>query len=306
MQKKILKFVAVIVTCASIIYLLKTTDLDLLSRTLAKANLFDLFCAFLVSVVGLFLHSYRWELCLSSHPVKIQYLTLTKFMFISNFFNNTFLSVIGGEVYKTTVISKLLGFRFSVMSVAMAKATNLVVTLITPICIAIWVPNKFFSNPTFSLITLTSLFALFCFVVAWLMLSSRLLEPMIKKYGILKEYLKWALMTKLLFSGFVFLLLTALHFYLISKAFSVSIDLISWIYIVPSVVIITMLPISLNGLGMREFALVILLGYFGIGQEVSVAIGFSSFLVALALAAVGGAVLLIDSIKRARQENISQ
>ena len=53
------------------------------------------------------------------------------------------------------------------------------------------------------------------------------------------------------------------HYYLIAKALSFPVPLATFFLVVPIATVITMLPISINGIGLRENAFVFLLGTLG-------------------------------------------
>ena len=96
--------------------------------------------------------------------------------------------------------------------------------------------------------------------------------------------------------------LSVLAFKLIGDAVGSRLSLGSWMMIVPPVTLIQLVPVSLAGWGVREAALVIALGSFGVPAEaalaVSVLMGFSLILVGLP----GGLIWLADwDIARARR-----
>jgi len=79
-------------------------------------------------------------------------------------------------------------------------------------------------------------------------------------------------------------------FYLLALALGVELNLIHWGWIRSSVVLLTLLPISIAGLGIREGAFVILLGPFGIEPTSAVAYSFILFIQILVLAGLGGLI----------------
>ena len=62
-----------------------------------------------------------------------------------------------------------------------------------------------------------------------------------------------------------------------------------------AVVVLTMVPVSLGGLGIREAALVFLLGPYGVAPERAIALSFLILLAAAVYAAVGGALQAIQA-----------
>ena len=70
-----------------------------------------------------------------------------------------------------------------------------------------------------------------------------------------------------------------------------------WI-LVPMVSLLTMLPVSINGMGMRESAMVLFLAPLGIAESVAVTLALLWFAVFLAVSLMGGVVYLVGSFQR--------
>jgi len=67
---------------------------------------------------------------------------------------------------------------------------------------------------------------------------------------------------------------------------------------VPVASILTMIPVSISGIGIREGALVYMLGFFGIGKEQALALSVTWFVVMLVTNMIGG----IEFIRRGMEE----
>jgi uncharacterized membrane protein YbhN (UPF0104 family) len=70
-----------------------------------------------------------------------------------------------------------------------------------------------------------------------------------------------------------------------------------WI-VVPMVTLLTMLPISINGMGMRENAMVLFLAPFGVAKDLAVTLGLLWFTVFLVASLAGGLVYLFGQFER--------
>jgi hypothetical protein len=66
-----------------------------------------------------------------------------------------------------------------------------------------------------------------------------------------------------------------------------------FLVIVPVVTLISMVPISLNGMGLREYAFVALLGGIGVDHEGSIALGLLSSAILIVSAVPGGIIYLV-------------
>jgi hypothetical protein len=85
-------------------------------------------------------------------------------------------------------------------------------------------------------------------------------------------------------------------FYSVSQAMGLAVGFWQLASVLPMVAMITVLPITWNGLGLREAAFVTFLGTFGIATAQSVAISLAGFAVILAWNLLGGVVYLVAGV----------
>jgi len=85
-------------------------------------------------------------------------------------------------------------------------------------------------------------------------------------------------------------------FFAVAQAMSLPADFWQLASVLPMVAMVTVLPISWNGLGLREAAFVTFLGVFGVPAAQAVAISLTAFAVILAWNLFGGAVYLVTGV----------
>jgi hypothetical protein len=90
--------------------------------------------------------------------------------------------------------------------------------------------------------------------------------------------------------GFQFLLIV--HFYLIQFAFGGTVPFVSFLVVVPLVFCVMMLPIAINGLGVRESAFVWFLSRAGMDPATALALSLASYVIAVGQGVLGGGVYL--------------
>jgi hypothetical protein len=81
---------------------------------------------------------------------------------------------------------------------------------------------------------------------------------------------------------------------LAARALGISQPLSVWFTVVPLVALAVVLPISINGVGVRENALAVLLRPHGVVPEMAVALGLLWLGTSVATGLVGGVLFLID------------
>ncbi len=80
------------------------------------------------------------------------------------------------------------------------------------------------------------------------------------------------------------------HFYLIARAVGIQLGLGHFFLIVPIATILTMLPVTINGIGIRENAFVFLLTPFAVPAPTTIAFTWIGFGMMLLYGAMGGVV----------------
>jgi glycosyltransferase 2 family protein len=92
--------------------------------------------------------------------------------------------------------------------------------------------------------------------------------------------------------SFVVQSLNVIGVYVIAVGLGVSASLIDLMVLVPPVVLLTMLPVSFAGWGVRESAMVVVLGLLGVGAEQSVAVSVCFGLCMMVVGLPGGLIWL--------------
>src|SRR6185436_16735980 len=79
---------------------------------------------------------------------------------------------------------------------------------------------------------------------------------------------------------------------LVARALGLKIDLAYFFLFVPLLAVIVSLPISFNGIGVREGAGVVLFGLVGVSRAQAFSLQFTTYLVAVAVSLLGGVIVL--------------
>ena len=81
---------------------------------------------------------------------------------------------------------------------------------------------------------------------------------------------------------------------LMARGIGVTLGLGIWFSVVPLIALAIVLPISINGVGIREGGMVFLLSRWGIAEEQAVAIGLLWFFATIVTGLIGGFLFLLD------------
>jgi len=80
---------------------------------------------------------------------------------------------------------------------------------------------------------------------------------------------------------------------LVARALGLHVGLGYFFLFVPLLAVIVSLPISLNGIGVRETAGIVLFGLVGVAKSMAFTLQFTTYLVAVAVSLIGGVVFLV-------------
>ncbi len=79
--------------------------------------------------------------------------------------------------------------------------------------------------------------------------------------------------------------------YLLSRAIGIELGFIDYFYVVPVALFVMLIPISINGIGVRESMFVFLLGSMGVAKSDALVLSLLAFSIFLAHGLMGGLVL---------------
>jgi uncharacterized membrane protein YbhN (UPF0104 family) len=281
--------------------------------------------AFVLYIVGQALCSYKWELLARTLGFRRRIKKFLAYYFIGMFFNLFFLGSIGGDVAKAYLLAgkedsrRRAGYSVLVdrLTGGMALVTIAVIALISSPTIHIlpflfklmqWVGVDIggfaASKQVVSLWmriglvgacivgwTLVLTFPLFLPLLPWL---TRWATKM--KLGDFAVYWSHPVRMTLVFAiSFCFQIINIAVYALLGMALDLGIPWGDYFVIVPLVDLISILPISISGIGVREGAYVGLLYLLGVETSRGLAFGILGFIVVTAASLLGGIIYLFGN-----------
>jgi len=153
---------------------------------------------------------------------------------------------------------------------------------------------------------IVALFAVLCIVLAALLFGDRLArrlnlsDPLSLKgkvVGVLesisfclrnKSLALWVVFVSLFFHGVIVLIN-----YMIFRALEAEVSLIYCSLVIPIILFITLLPLSINGLGIREWAYIYFFGRLGLSMAEAVAASLLFFLLLTLTSLIGGVIFAL-------------
>jgi uncharacterized protein (TIRG00374 family) len=293
-NKGIFVLVKILVSLVILFLLFKNTDTGLFFETITSINPIFFVLAILLFVTSQVISTYRWSLFLRYGGLDMSYFKLLSLYFIGMFFNNFLPTAVGGDLVKGYFLYKASGKGgISLASIFVDRYVGFA-SLVVLAFIALFLGYSYISDtllPWFVLlfICLFSLVSLFLWIEklhnwAFFVLDKitffNINEKIEKFYQALMNYRKYpqVLMTGLGIS-LILQTLGVLTFYVISKGFGMTVPLLLFFLFIPLALTVSMIPVSLAGLGLREGAFVFLFAKIGVSSASALSLSLTWFIV---------------------------
>ncbi|TRZ93931.1 UPF0104 family protein [bacterium] len=319
MAKKIFSiFLRVGISIVLLVFLFRQVDEKVLFGIIRNANKPLLVAAFLIFGLIYLLCIWRWKMLLEAAQIKLP-LKRIVISFAGGIFFNMFLpSTIGGDfvrsvdlaahtkkprqIVATVFLDRLSGYIGLVIVALLAllfgwkllqdRSTLFSVILITALLIAILFfffnsfvfskVNKFFESPG----------------------SGKIKEAIGNLHEEIHHFKnhKRLIIDNLVLSFFI-QIVSPVTFYTIALSLGIKINITYFFIFLPIIGAITLLPISIGGLGLRDAATIFFFAKAGVGKDLAFAMSLMSFLFLLLYAALGGLIYVLTVHHRRLQSD---
>jgi hypothetical protein len=277
---------------------------------LSSASLGWVALAVVCYAAGQWTSAWRWWLLLKPVRLSVRYLTIVAFYFVGMFFNIFLPTIVGGDAVKAILLARETGAPArATMSVFMERNLGLLALfVIATSAAAVAPPVALLGLPVSVLVLL--LFAAFIAInaviftpkayhlvdriiamtpLAGIRSRASSLYDAVVPYRRASGPMAGALALSFLFQGIVILVV-----FLNANALSQPVPLSTLAVFVPLISLAGMLPISVNGLGVRDALYVLLFGRVGVDGAAAAVMAFLYFAVTLVASLPGGIVYVLQ------------
>jgi hypothetical protein len=307
----IIFLVKLLVSAGLIGYFLSRIHVERFLQTFASAKFSYIAVALAVYLVAQGVSAVRWAMLARPLGIKTPFKDLIQYYLIGMFFNLFAPSTVGGDVSRVYYLVKdeeaqakgrAVTTVHAAMSVLMDRAIGMVVLVWLGAMALLLFPYYAVPQAVRSV----------TFLLAVGLLIGALLTPVLRRFLpedghqlavklrlALRSYrLHWrALLAAVLLSLTVHLIQAWMHT-VMGRALGLDVPFSFCLIIYPLVGTFSAIPISLNGLGLREGGYIFLLAVIGIGTEQSIAFGILLFLIVALDSLIGGLVFLSQQMPR--------
>lgn len=310
MKFRLQDILKVLVSLSALVLIIIFVDFSEIFSGLQKLSVPFVVAALLFYTGCQWLSCWRWQIILRSTGYRARMGVLFSSYFGGMFLNTLLPGAVGGDAYRVyRIAQQSQQSELAFVSVFLERITGVFALLAIAL---ISIP------PAFSLIGLWDVILLLVLCTAMvagmvmLIASPRLLkfsQPWLNrlKLRVLSEKLsniqhllrvfaqhRLAMALTLLLSV-LFQLLVVLYYYLIAQQLQISVSYLQLLIFTAIIVAITLLPISLGGLGVKEGLLVYLFSRVGLSAEEAIVLSLTVTALSWLLSLPGGLVLLLDS-----------
>lgn len=257
--------------------------------------------ACLMSLAAQILSSIRWWILSNTFSFPGRWPTYLGFYFVGMFFNLFLPTGIGGDLFKVHFLSREKGRRFlAAFTVVGDRLFGLITMLLMGAAVVkIWpdlLPEPF--SDFLYIGGLIILAALFC--LPFFQRAIRGILPGVSRH--LGDLLiLWQMPQRLLSVLGLSFCLQALGIgavALLGASIGIKLPLPFYFASMPLVILVTLIPISFNGIGVREGAFIYFFGLKGVGAEPALGLGLLFFSVQVALSLLGGVAYAVGLHRR--------
>ena len=253
------------------------------------------------------LSAWRWHLLLLPKQIDVPISKLFRFYMVGMFLNNFMPGAVGGDVVKAYYLYRWIKHgNYAVISVFLERFTGLIGLTIISVVTLLFGYSYIASPIILYIVAATSALLVAIVVVLWCepisdfairsfrwLLPAAFVRRLHELYAALAGYRRHGgtLLTTIAISV-VIQLLFAVYYALASQALGIPIDIIYFMLFLPPVTLLTMIPISLGGLGVREGVMIFLFSRVGVSAADILAISLSVHVLNTLLSVWGGLLLL--------------
>jgi len=314
-KRRWLVMAAKVVVAALILWLLiREVDLEILMKALARTSVPLLVLGVLLNVGTVLIAGLRWKLLIGAAGLPVRWRDLTCIAFIGQFFATFLPGPIGDDLTRMVYVSRIAGDKtpLALSSVVVDRIVGLSVILILALLVTPWHYVLLTANAQTALFagglaaggiaTASGLVAFFLVPRGWLhsvgaffmhlvpaghwrFQLGRFIGAYVEHRRIIALVLAAALTTQVVL---------CMLFWTAGVAVGISLGAAVWFGFVPVVLAANALPVTVAGLGIREYLMVLFLGVLGnVPPELALAASLTAFGMMLATNLLGGVVFLV-------------
>ncbi len=301
----------IVIGIALILYLFWRFDSNKILGHVRNIDITYLLYALVIYLLFVIISAWRWQVLLDFKKFGLPFWRTLVIYFIALFANNFLPTTVGGDVMRvlyakrerktdalaTVLVDRILGFvglfvfaLFAVLYLLIEKnQTEFLPFMVIGLAVIVFITYIFFSE---------RIYALFSPVVQRIQFF-RLGERLNRLHEAATEFGgAWRTITVCVVQSVIIQTLLALGpFFVLRGMGNVDVGLLPFFIYVPIINVLSMIPISFNATGVREYFYVVLFSRAGLAGDTSLAVSLVSFILVVFLSLFGGLAFILHKRK---------
>ena len=265
--------------------------------------------AFGLHAFGFLFSALRWKLILDGYGADFSIPQLVRSLLVGSFFNLFLPTRFGGDVMRVSDTRHIEQGATASLAVIVYERMSGILALLVFALFASLLKIRFIKElPLLYVSLLVSLLGIFLLVLVWKKLPRgflaglncryswvrKILDKLDKFHAIILDFVNHrALSRKVFFWALLLQLNVVIHYYLIGQALKLGrIPLLDYFFSIPIMLFILSLPVSINGIGVRDLFLIEIFTYYGYPASVAIAFSLLDLAFNLLLGIAGGLIYI--------------
>jgi hypothetical protein len=272
---------------------------------LKGVNPYWLVFSFSLHAFGLFASAYRWQILARAQGDEVPLVFLAKSYLVGTFFNNFLPTRFGGDIVRIWDGSRYSKSLLKSSAIVLVERfTGIIVLFLFALLASVYRLDMARQIPVIWVSLLLGLFGLALLISFFLPFSGKWLAA-IPSRGILAKFktkiilfretilfyrTQKALFLRATFWAFLLQLNVIIYYFLIGKALHLHIHFIDYFIFIPIVLLIQIIPITINGLGLREGSYIEIFKFYGISPQTAFSFSIIDVAFVLVIGIIGGII----------------
>ena len=296
-----------IIICAGLLWIVFTRiDINTVFAVMARINPWYFVVAYIIYIIANLFFIIRWKIVLNATGINNRFIRLVGLYYIGCFFNNFLLGAVGGDIIKAYYSGKdTAKTELSFISVFLDRYIGLIALLILITLTSFFVDYQllgvqfyFFLIPiTVIALGITALLSTGFAIYVNRLLGNHMRQVQnfisLANQAFKTVFTRFSLFIWAIICTFAFLLIVSLINYLFVISMGRSIDMGYITLFTFLMALIASIPITINGIGLREITFLYLFSGHGLSPDEAVALALLGFLLVVTFSLPGGIIFLI-------------
>lgn len=296
MEKKYIKFfLKAAVSLVFIALIIFKTNWPEFLFYIKKISFWSVGIYIIILIISMLISSYKWQLLAAHKGFKLSVMEFFKLYLTGTFINNFMPSFVAGDAFKAYEIAKKEGkYSEAASTVVMDRVTGLVGAMLLALLASLLNLGTVLGNKTLLIINILIILSLVADVALAFLRKSKTLKSWVfriapqKLIDFLREFYAYGRSPKVLKTSILYGIIfsfvgVAILNYILFISLGIDVGFRDYFSVIFLISIVSALPITVNNIGLKEWAYITFFGFFGVNSGAAVAVAVISRFLQMAI-----------------------